>query len=361
MVTTKKLLISVAGQGDKFLPNQENFGWPSPVLYKELESLGYKMTELPSGNFLLCINHDPKAYTSFIHRGNRKENTVLIRMEPESVYPVQYTNKVESLYGLVLTPGLVKENFDDDYFVCHPYTFQMMHGGPSFSDPNLEVLLSESISNFKFDSKNWMARDKKIVMLASNKFSPVINSGYSIRRKIAKIYKNSEILEIYGQYWTVSFLFKLYLYLAMIKFNIISGYIPTFNLNQLKKIKSSSIKGSIAFKLELLTDTKFLVIVENSPNFLTEKIFDAFFCGVIPIYCGPDLSKVGIPNTTYIKLNWDLSNLAETMDSLCALNAQDYLNSILEFIRSEEFWCTWAEKAVYSKIASEIDRYYRSI
>jgi hypothetical protein len=113
--------------------------------------------------------------------------------------------------------------------------------------------------------------------------------------------------------------------------------------------------------LELLNNSQFLIIVENSPDSLTEKIFDAFFCGVIPIYCGADLTKVGIPNSTYIKLNWDLSNLEEIIDSLYTLDVQNYLNSIFNFIRSDQFWLVWTEKAAYSKIVEKIDRYCNSI
>ena len=360
-MANNKLLISVAGQGDKFLPNQKNFGWPSPVFYKELELRGYDMTELLSGDFLLCINHDPVAYRNFIQRGNPHKNSILIRTEPKSVYPAQYTNKIENLYGLILSTGLIQENFNATNFIYHPYTFQVMHGGPSFSDPSLELLFNESEFRFKFNSKSWEFREKKIVMLASNKFSPVKNSGYSIRRKIAKIYKDSELLEIYGMYWKSPFFFKLYLFLAMVKFNINSGFLPALNLNQIKKIKSTSIKDRITNKLELLNNSQFLIIVENSPDSLTEKIFDAFFCGVIPIYCGADLTKVGIPNSTYIKLNWNLSNLEEIIDSLYTLDVQSYLTSIFNFIRSDQFWLVWTEKAAYSKIVDKIDLYCNSI
>ena len=361
ILAINKRLISVSGQGDKFLPNQINFGWPSPVFYKELELHGYEMTELMSGDFLLCINHNPVTYKNFMQRGNPNKNSILIRTEPKSVYPAQYTDKIENLYGLVLSPGLIQDNFDLTNFIYHPYTFQVMHGGPSFSDPSLELLFNESEFHLKFSTKIWKFRKKKIVMLASNKFSPVKNSGYSIRRKVAKIYKDSKLLEIYGMYWKSSFFFKLYLFLGMVKFNIRSGFIPALNLNQIKKIKSTSIKDRIANKLELLNNSQFLIIVENSSDSLTEKIFDAFFCGVIPIYCGADLAKVGIPNSTFIKLNWDLSNLEEIIDSLDTLDVQNYLDSIFNFIRSDQFWLLWTEKAVYSKIVDKIDQYCSSV
>ena len=360
-MATNKRLISVSGQGDKFLPDQKNFGWPSPVFYKELKLLGYDMTELLSGDFLLCINHNPVAYRSFIQRGNPKKNSILIRTEPKSVYPSQYTHKIENLYGLILSQSLIQENFDATNFIHHPYTFQVMHGGPSFSDPSLELLFNASEFHSRFNLESWECREKKIVMLASNKFSPVRNSGYSIRRKIAKIYKDSELLEIYGMYWNSPFFFRLYLFLAMVKFNISSGFLPAINLNQIKNIKSTSIKGRTTNKLELLNNSQFLVIVENSPDSLTEKIFDAFFCGVIPIYCGADLTRVGIPNSTYIKLNWDLSNLEEIVDSLHTLDVQNYLTSIYNFIKSDQFWLVWTEKAVYSKMADKINLYYNSI
>jgi hypothetical protein len=353
-------LISITGQGRNFLPAVRNFGWPSPIFYKELKLLGYVLTEELNGDLLLCINHNEADYKKFLKKGKSKQNTILLRTEPRSVYPAQYSNRIENLYGLILSPGLFQETIETKNFIHHPYTFQTHHGGPSYSDPSLELLINESVSNSQFNSNNWILRKKKITILASNKYSPLENSGYSIRRKIVETYKNNPLFEIYGMYWDSSIFFKLYLYLAMLKFNVISGFSPVLNINQLRKIKSSSIKNICRDKIGLLRDSQYLIIVENSPESLTEKIFDAFVCGVIPIYAGPDLTKVGIPKSTYIKLEWNLSNLTDIVNSLPQIEVQAYLDSIFSFIKSDLFMSQWSESCVYSRIASIIDMHFRS-
>lgn len=293
--------------------------------------------------------------------GKDKRNTILIRTEPKSVFPAQYQKKVERLYGLIISPGFLGDNFDKSKFVPQTYYPQRHHGGPGFEDLNSKQLFQKSIDQKRFELSNWHSRAGNIILLASNKFSPLPNSGYDLRRRIAELTIDFDGIKIYGMYWNVSVITRLSLYLSMLKFNLFSGFIPNLDIRQLKKIKSRNIIGEAGDKYTLLQNAKFQLIVENSIETVTEKIFDAFILGIIPIYCGPDLENLGIPSSTYIEINWDLSNLLDVIENLNQINVENYLMEILNFMKSENFWNIWEENASFNRIAQFIRDYIQKI
>jgi len=360
-INLQLILLSVCGQREYLLPDENTYGFPSRIFYEILEQSGYGLTSSLDGDFLLCINHNSRSYKKFLRKGNLASRTILIRTEPKSVYPTQYESRIEKLYGLVLTPGGINESCLTTEFIPQPYQFQNNHGGPAFSDPNLRLLLQQSIQCGKFSRLNWDDRSKNVVMLASNKFSPCVNSGYSIRRKIARIGADKNKLEIYGMYWKSSLFHKLHIFLAMFKFNLLSGYIPRFKLEQFGRIRSVNIMGESVSKLELLDDSKFSLVVENSDECITEKLFDAFFLGVIPIYIGPKIGELGIPEETFIQIDWDLSNFSSVFTSLNELDVESYLDAIGTFISSDNFWSKWHEDSVYNDIVCRINIFINAL
>jgi len=295
-----------------------------------------------------------------MNQGNKRSATILIRTEPYSVFPAQYSNTVNSLYGFIISPGYTANVTNSNNFIPALFSFQEKHGGPNFNDPTPSQVLSNSIKLEKYTLAEWNKRSIEILILASNKFSPVRNSGYDLRRAIVRMVKNDKRFHIYGQYWNLPFLLRIKQYLAMFRFNLKTGYIPYFSLRQFFKFQSPNIFGDAQSKSEVLLKSKFMLIIENSRDSVTEKIFDAFLAGVIPIYCGPELSKFGVPSETYISLNWDLSNFKEVIESLERANVQSYLSSILVFLGNKDLKIFWNEDAGYNLLTSKVDRYIKS-
>jgi hypothetical protein len=324
-----------------------------------LKDKGYVFTNGMGGRILICINHDIQSYKKFMNKGNSRAATILIRTEPFSVFPAQYSNFVSNLYGFVISSGYTASTTKPESFFPCLYSFQEKHGGPNFNDPKPSQVLSNSIKLKKYTQAEWATRSIEILILASNKYSPVRNSGYDLRRSIVRLVKNNERFHIYGQYWNLPFLLKIKLYLSMYRFNLKTGYVPHFNIRQFFNIKSSNIFGNAQNKSKVLLKSKFILIIENSRDFLTEKIFDAFLTGIIPIYCGPELSKYGVPEQTYIHLNWDLSNFKQVIERLEVIDVQSYLSSILKFLSSEDFKIFWDEDTIYNLLTTKIHKYIR--
>jgi alpha(1,3/1,4) fucosyltransferase len=102
-----------------------------------------------------------------------------------------------------------------------------------------------------------------------------------------------------------------------------------------------SYRGEIAFKREILKHYKFSICYENArdiPGYITEKIFDCFFAGCIPVYLGASNVTEYIPENCFIDKRKfsDYSELFEYLNGLSEHDYLDYLRAIEEFIRSEK-------------------------
>lgn len=102
----------------------------------------------------------------------------------------------------------------------------------------------------------------------------------------------------------------------------------------LKKIN----KGPIDFKYDILSKYEFCLCIENMSleGYITEKIFDCFFCGTIPIYKGsPDIKRY-IPENTFVFID-DFKNISELIKYLLSLKDAEkkrFRLNILNFLNS---------------------------
>ncbi len=233
--------------------------------------------------------------------------------------------------------------------VCGSAT-QTTNGGnyqlffPSFFRDNLEKYCHTGVGK----------RQNKIVFVASNKFIPyqlkyifkrrmdglwlikqhikalILSKTYRLSLKKALFRKRLDLLhafskigriDLYGRHWDD---FSIY---------------PRSKRIAMKDLISSSYKGECGNKLDLLSGYVFGLCIENveHPRFITEKIFDCFVSGVIPLYYGaPDVSDY-IPDNAYINLR-NFYNTDEILDYIFNLTDEDievYQKNGEKFIKSK--------------------------
>jgi hypothetical protein len=103
----------------------------------------------------------------------------------------------------------------------------------------------------------------------------------------------------------------------------------------------TSYHGEITSKRGVLEQYKFSICYENVrdiPGYITEKIFDCFFAGCIPVYLGASNITDYVPQKTFIDKR-KFSGYQELFDYMISLPEEDYLeylHAIEEFIRSEK-------------------------
>ena len=108
-----------------------------------------------------------------------------------------------------------------------------------------------------------------------------------------------------------------------------------------KKTYKGVISSDIREKREIMSGFKFALCFENCifPGYITEKIFDCFLSGCIPIYFGaPDITDF-VPSETFIdfRLFGNYSNLDKFLRAMTESDANKYLNAAREFVHSPSF------------------------
>lgn len=100
----------------------------------------------------------------------------------------------------------------------------------------------------------------------------------------------------------------------------------------------NSYEGEVGDKNEALQEFRFALCIENTifPGYISEKIFDAFRAGAIPIYLGaPDIDSF-VPKETFLDLR-RFASYQELMDSLKRFDdatARSYLTAATAFLAS---------------------------
>jgi len=355
MTHVRSLRVGLAGTANLKLRGKA----VSPGLAECLEKTGYVISEDVDVDILININHNWKS-VSELEGSNEDKRTVriLIRLEPSSVYPNQYTDDVESLYDLILTPGSVEDTSQSD-FLRWPYSYNLNPSLPSEFAPNpIEVFLqNRKLGIYEF--ANWEKRVIECSLIAANKVSPNGSGNYGLRRSFASRDLGG-CLSVYGQLWEVSFLSRLRYRLAVLRFAIQSksNYKIKHVFSDFSK-KFQNVRGEILDKHEVIIQSKFSLVIENTNNYISEKLFDALLGGSIPIYFGPSLVNTYIPESLVIRCEPNGASLIDTVRNLDATKVEKILAGIENFLSGNEF-PLWDSTAVNLQICSKINEFVRS-
>jgi hypothetical protein len=155
---------------------------------------------------------------------------------------------------------------------------------------------------------------------------------YPLRRKIIRFLSDRNSLDLYGRGWekeTIPYITKVY-------------------------------RGPVDDKEAKLREYKFVLCLENAvfPGYVTEKIFDCFFAGSVPVYMGaPDIDSY-LPRNTFINIK-DFKNLEDLgyfMDSIDEATYNVYLKNIQDFLHSPAY-----DKFSHERFAQTILTLIRSV
>ncbi|MBA4319040.1 MAG: hypothetical protein C0412_11635, partial [Flavobacterium sp.] len=204
---------------------------------------------------------------------------------------------------------------------------------------------------------SWLKR-KFIVMINSNKqtfnipiMSLVARNPYRMFRNLL-VFLNIQTIKLFDS-WMKFDLYKerqrAIIYLSKNPQFELFGQGWNKTIHKKNKTRNQNIansyRGTIEpgteHKLDVLEKYKYVICFENCifPGYITEKIFDCFFAGCIPVYYGaPDIEKF-IPKETFIDFR-DFMNYADLEKFLFELSdelAEKYRNAAKDFLDSHRF------------------------
>ena len=170
-------------------------------------------------------------------------------------------------------------------------------------------------------------------MLSGNKYSKHQLELYSLRKKCIKWFEKNNIddFEFYGIGWDNLVTSNRYLNFILNKLNISKILSPKYN----------NYKGYVKEKKDALINYKFCFCFENSINdeeYISEKIFDCFSAGVVPIYLGSKKINETIPRDTMILFS-DFNDIKDLYEYLKLIKKSDYnkiINNIKSYLNSKE-------------------------
>lgn len=194
---------------------------------------------------------------------------------------------------------------------------------------------------------------KFCTMIAGNKQNKHKQELYSKRVEAIRWFEKNypEDFDLYGLGWG-DFSFtgpRLVRALNRIKplVKLVTPYFPSW-------------KGTVERKRTVLEQYKFSICYENArdiPGYITEKIFDCFFAGCIPVYLGADNIDKHIPKTCFIDMR-DFDSYEDLYAYLNGISESDYnayISSIFSFLRSQEasqFTCKYFAETIIENLLS---------
>ena len=217
----------------------------------------------------------------------------------------------------------------------------------------VKILIPNPISSP--NTRPYSERQIFACLISSNKVAPWVgtNDLYAERINVIRWYERNapSLFHLYGRGWNKPS--------------------PAFTrkdrfLRRIGRLKTQlfghkpfpSWRGEVEFKRDILSNTKFSYCYENVkdlPNYITEKIFDSFFSGCVPVYYGANNVHEYIPSDCFI----DRRHFADTADvhrylmSVTRDQHAQFQQNISAFLKSERAYVFSIERFV-STIADSI-------
>ncbi|MCE5324004.1 glycosyltransferase family 10 [bacterium] len=299
--------------------------------------------DIRTADKILFFDLDHKLLQRCLDSGIDSDRLVLLLFEPEAVRPDQYDPHIWQHFGKVIT---WRDDLVDNirfFKLRWPQGQSLRDNSPNYDDRKLATMIN------------------------ANKFSYIESEGYSYRRKAIKSFDACSEFDLYGVGWNNPALQARNATAAFVRSVRRSEYsVPNRIMRKTackyaRDVVSSwlpfrSFAGSPTDKHETLARYKFCLCYENQlnrPGYITEKIFDCFFCGTVPIYLGATNIDEYIPRSSYVQMSEmpDFPALLECMRSIGPRQFRSIQEAGRQFITSGAFQA-WTPKRVYDEIAS---------
>lgn len=303
---------------DDVLINRDNCMYPFYLLKKEFEKKS--------------INLSTQDINSI------KDSEIVIYNEMPKILPNE--KDINKSYLMIFESELIRpDNWDLDK---HKYFKKIFTWKDDIVDNKKYFKFNFAQDIPKYINKDLSKKEKLCTLIAGNKKNNHPLELYSKRVEAIRWFErnHSEDFEFYGIGWDNYKHSNKYINFALQK----------SNLSKLFVSKYPSYKGKVDNKKDTLEKYKFAICYENAkdiPGYITEKIFDCFFAGCIPIYWGAGNITDHIPKECFIdKREFDsyevlyeyLKNMSEEKYMKYLVNIEKFLNSENSYQFSSEYF-----------------------
>lgn len=241
---------------------------------------------------LVAHSHSKDAILEAIRAGVPLSNRVLVIWEPKVVDERIRSKKIRKLYGTVIYASkLWTEEMTESFF---PWP--------------------QAVENFReITYEDWAKRENSAVMIQANKFSIHKDEMYSLRRRVINEFEDSpQSLALYGSHWNSGFIYNLRSWIASSRRVKPANWAISTIKDQVTKYPK--YLGEVKNKHQTNLKYRITVVIENSLDYVSEKLFDAMSAGTYVVYIGPNLYQFGINGSL---LNFSARESSEIKRIVC--------------------------------------------
>ncbi len=220
-----------------------------------------------------------------------------------------------------------------EYLDLFPHTFAASRhwsasiGGRSFLWP-------QDVTPERFTGE----RSADVTMLCANKRSAVHGSLYGLRRSVIRVLDSSDVkLALYGEGWHVGRTENLMRGSRAIAKALAARCNPSIQeaLGN-TGLRPLSWRGYLPSKSEGLAAAPISIVIENSADYVSEKLFDAVRHGRVPIYVGPQLAPYSIPPNIAVSVPPDARQVKAAVLRAMESGGQAIVDRGREWLQSPE-------------------------
>jgi len=259
-----------------------------------------------NADIYLAIDHNEKDRQLLIDRRNLNRFSILYRSEPVCVLPIAYKPETTALYTSIISFGKSEAKKEG------------MHWPQYFPGE---------------EQSGWGIEDRlpRAALINANKLNLSSSELYSLRRESIK---KIEGIDLFGENWNSNFMDRIKVLLIEVMKDPIRHLvaIPGHSRYWFADWPETT---SPADKIPIMQRYKFALVIENELSYMSEKLFDVFFAGCIPIYVGPEVKDYKVPKELVIQCKPTLKSIAEGLEIAKQTNFESYQEKLKNWLESE--------------------------
>lgn len=179
----------------------------------------------------------------------------------------------------------------------------------------------------------------KAILIQSRKYSFVKGQLYSLRARLAA---SDERVYVVGRGWTETWYRTLGRLMIELGRALRSGVTVDWQTFASGFQTPINLLGPEDSKNVAMQDFKVAVVIENSQEYMSEKLFDAFVGGCIPVYVGPALTPFGIPPSLYVRADATLESIELGISAALEMDYVTWQNQVGQFLADEKTREVWS-------------------
>jgi len=278
-----------------------------------------------------------------------------LREKPDVVICVDYQKKFRPLLTEASRLGIPRVLIKQEPIVVFP-----QHASPNPGGLFDEVVTRGDCSNQpifntfqKWDKSRIDFPDRldRVVAISANKWSMIPGEYYSLRRRV---YAKDSRVDLFGPGWDETSSKQLLRLIKEFAISLRFRFFPVLHNIRWALLRPSSYLGVAKSKVETLSSYRVSLVIENSGNYMSEKLLDCILAGTIPVYVGESISGFQVPEDLVVVSKPDLRSIINSIDEALSWDSEEFRLRAKEWSSREGIKERWESDHVLESLLEYI-------